>query len=50
MGLLRVTKFADLHIMVPHYALCEDTVEMLQYMNESYFSADLISVSCPANI
>ncbi len=31
MGLLRVTKFADLHIMVPRYVLCEDTVEILQY-------------------
>ncbi len=31
MGLLRVTKFAYLHIMDPRYALCEDTVEILQY-------------------
>ncbi len=31
MGLLRVTKFADLHIMDPRYTLCEDTVKILQY-------------------
>ncbi len=36
MGLLRVTKFADLHIMDPRYALCEDTVEILQYLVLQY--------------
>ncbi len=32
MGLLRVTKFAYLHITDPRYVLCEDTVEILQYV------------------
>ncbi len=30
-ALLRVTIFAYLHIMDPRYALCEDTVEIVQY-------------------
>ncbi len=32
-ALLRVTIFAYLHITDPRYALCEDTVEIVQYCN-----------------